>query len=215
MAYCSVEEAWGAPLTPPPDMFQSYQGEPQSSEFVAEETQTHSSVAPPNSDQFEGSITDPPLRGSFPYGSIPDPYVQRSDETQRQGQKEEEKKVVDFKLKNNIQMDQLKSNTQKMDKIIEIVSKKTCTSWTDVIIFVLIGIFTIIILNVFMRVSRWLISQNIHLKSIQYSMMNNSQINAPSSQMAQMPQMSTVPNSNMMIQNGGGFGGIGGIYSMF
>lgn len=110
-----------------------------------QETQSSSTVAPPKSDQFSGSITDPPLRGSLLYGTEGLPQRQDSKHKTKEGQGQL------FEFKNNTLIG------EKLDKMIELLSKKTCTSWTDVLIFVAIGILVIVALDIFFKFGKWMI----------------------------------------------------------
>ena len=156
MAYCSVEEAWGSPLSPTPSMLQDNECElnqkthpvfTENFDVSAKETQSHSTVAPPKSDQFEGSITDPPLRGSLLSGAIPDETWKYKEKKQEVSA--ENNKNIEFKTNDIL--------TEKLDQMIQILQKKNCTSWTDVLIFVVLGIFSIVLLDMFFRLGKFMI----------------------------------------------------------
>ena len=129
MAYCSVEEAWGAPLTHSPTMFEN---STCSSEFESPEIpdnpeipknhETSSEVSTPT-EQFDGSITDPPLRGSLLGGAIPDPLSRNINKHSQNTplRKKNETKYVEFKSNDGV--------TQRLDQLIDILGKKNCTSW--------------------------------------------------------------------------------------
>ena len=130
MAYCSVEEAWGAPLSPTPPMLQDQECKKYNEEshpvftekfnLNAKESESESTVAPPQSDQFEDSITDPPLRGSLLSGAIPDQTWKYKKENRPVVKEIESKEpnspLVEFKYNGQI--------GEKLDKMIEILSKK-------------------------------------------------------------------------------------------
>jgi len=158
MAYCSVEEAWGAPLTPPPSMFENSTCESGSESQLQKQKQVYT-VAPPKSEQFDGSITDPPLRGSLLGGSIPDPFESSEDiPPTHKTTPSTTKKLVEFKSNDGV--------TQRLDQLIDILSKKNCTSWTDVLVFVFLGIFAIVAMDLFFRFGKWMITKSNSLPNV-------------------------------------------------
>lgn len=164
MAYCSVEEAWGAPLTPPPSMFENNtcESEPQLQKQLQKQPQEVYTVAPPKSEQFDGSITDPPLRGSLLGGSISDPFESSEDTLPTPkitpSTTSTPKKLVEFKSNDGV--------TQRLDQLIDILSKKNCTSWTDVLVFVFLGIFSIVAMDLFFRFGKWMITKSHNMSNM-------------------------------------------------
>tara|TARA_Y100000389_G_scaffold152880_1_gene152979 strand:+ start:133 stop:753 length:621 start_codon:yes stop_codon:yes gene_type:complete len=200
MAYCSVEEAWGAPLTPPPSMFENSTCESESEPKLKKQLHKQEvyTVAPPKSEQFDGSITDPPLRGSLLGGSIPDPFESSEDihPTPKTTQSTT-KKLVEFKSNDGV--------TQRLDQLIDILSKKNCTSWTDVLVFVFLGIFAIVAMDLFFRFGKWMITKSNSLPNsgvqqyVQFAPQPPSQI--PPQVVPQVPQVP--PPSAIPSQLGG------------
>ena len=198
MAYCSVEEAWGAPLSPTPPMLQDQECKKYNEEshpvftekfnLNAKESESESTVAPPQSDQFEDSITDPPLRGSLLSGAIPDQTWKYKKENRPVVKEIESKEpnspLVEFKYNGQI--------GEKLDKMIEILSKKNCTSWTDVVIFVILGILAIVVLDMFFRLGKWMIIRGVSQSQPQF---RNTQpyMNPYYTQMQQMPAPAPMP----------------------
>lgn len=198
MAYCSVEEAWGAPLTPPPSMFENStcESESQLQKQLQKQPQEVYTVAPPKSEQFDGSITDPPLRGSLLGGSIPDPFESSEDihptPKTTPSTTSTPQKLVEFKSNDGV--------TKRLDQLIDILSKKNCTSWTDVLVFVFLGIFAIVAMDLFFRFGKWMItkSHNMSLPNrgvpqyVQFAPQASSQI--PPQVTPQVPPPPVVPS---------------------
>ena len=143
MAYCSVEEAWGAPLSPTPPMLQDQECKKYNEEshpvftekfnLNAKESESESTVAPPQSDQFEDSITDPPLRGSLLSGAIPDQTWKYKKENRPVVKEIESKEpnspLVEFKYNGQIGEKLDKMQAKKIGLEYETFKKKTYNDW--------------------------------------------------------------------------------------
>ena len=98
---------------------------------------------------------------------------------------------------------EFKSNTlvtAKLDKMIELMSKKTCTSWTDVLIFVALGLFVIFVFDVFFRFGKWMIARQAPLGGIgavSHTLPNTTAYYHHPQMMATHPQMPHPPMGNV------------------
>jgi hypothetical protein len=109
-----------------------------------------------------------------------------------------------------------KNNTifsNKIDELINVLSKNNCTNWTDVFVFISLGILCIIALEMFFKFGRFVVTQRIQ-KNVQsfnpYSQIPSQMSQIPS-QIPQIPQMSSqfssppIPQmSSQVVQQGGG-----------
>lgn len=204
MAYCSVDEAWGKPLS---DSFDQHTM--QSKLELENETQKN---ALRKADMNEVSNMKGLLLGDNEYYepftkgiSEKDEYLNLSENkvtekphslktgnpahfihspTFEKKEKNEYHEILEFKSILN----------EKFDLMIDLLSKKTCTSWTDVLIFVFLGLFTILILELFFRMGKSFLKN----KTPSFS-------GATSNYYPMMPQMGGMGGNPMMNHQFSGF----------
>jgi hypothetical protein len=116
----------------------------------------------------------PPLKGSLLGANFIDTPPPHSDN------------ILDMSSKNNTIF------ADKIDKLINVLSKNNCTNWADVVIFIVLGILCIFALEMFFKFGKFVMSQK--MSGLQQPMMIPQQI----PQMSQMP-----PISPQMVQSGG------------
>lgn len=150
MSFCSYEEAWGSP-------FES----DLKNEHVTKENDvpmiSNNQNNPNDHNELEGSngiVETAPLTGSLLGGAIPKEQWKTNEIS--------ENKIPSFEDKFDKKMDQL-VNT--IEKYIKNCSNNNTTdssiNWTDILIFILLGIFSIVILDMFFRFGKYIIQSKI------------------------------------------------------
>jgi len=153
MSFCSYEEAWGSP-------FES----DLKNEHVTKENDvpiiSNNQNNPNNHNELEGSngiVETAPLTGSLLGGAIPKEQWKTNEIS--------ENKIPSFEDKFDKKMDQLVNTIEKYIKNCSNSNNNYNTdssiNWTDILIFILLGIFSIIILDMFFRFGKYIIQSKI------------------------------------------------------
>ena len=150
MSFCSYEEAWGSPFES--DLKNEHVTKENDVPMISN-NQNNSN----NHNELEGSngiVETAPLTGSLLGGAIPKEQWKTNEIS--------EKKIPSFEDKFDKKMDQL-VNT--IEKYIKNCSNNNNTdssiNWTDILIFILLGIFSIVILDMFFRFGKYIIQSKI------------------------------------------------------
>ena len=158
MSFCSYEEAWGAP-------YDSNQKNDHVTKNDNGEQKVKNQVLQYNSDVQEnsGMVDVAPLRGSLLGGAIPEEqwdtnepqptYVLDHDESDTVSKLE---KSFDQKI------DQLINTLEKFSKNNSKSNQIQQTTWTDVIIFISLGIAAIFVLDMFFKFGKWIVSSQMN-----------------------------------------------------
>tara|TARA_Y100000389_G_scaffold204224_1_gene255681 strand:- start:13961 stop:14620 length:660 start_codon:yes stop_codon:yes gene_type:complete len=170
MSFCSYEEAWGSP----------YQGSnetetPNDNNAVDLAIETNKT---PSDETQKPLIQEAPLRGSLLGGAI-------NDEAWKTN--EVEKPILNERDLGDIIAAKIDSKFDslllKLDKYINAIHSKFTlgstseTGWPDVIIFITIGVITIIMLHMFFKFGKWLIKSKLY-NNLQSTQLNNSMRNS-------------------------------------
>jgi len=177
MSFCSYEEAWGAPFN---------QNQEKNDHVTKNDEIAHNNIKNkilqkpvPNEDNVMEEVA--PLRGSLLGGAIP-----------AEQWKTQEPEYIET---NNSEVSTFEANfDKKIDKLIQTIEKCTgcvkgnsknlnnsVTSWTDVLIFIGLGILAIIVIDMFFKFGKWIVTTQI-------SNAVNSRQQIPQQMPQQMPQ---------------------------
>lgn len=178
MSFCSVEEAWGSPYTP------THQVEVQSAkqDIQAIDLATNNSVQNKDSSYNtninthnesevnhtnNGMVREAPLKGSLLGSSIPHDVWQTNEPKINSEKKISDNYGKKYQDLGDIIASKIDSKFEalfnRIDKYLGSISSKfngnnsydTC--WSDVLIFISIGIITIILLDMFFKFGKWFI----------------------------------------------------------
>mgnify|MGYP001384290789 FL=1 len=157
MSFCSYEEAWGAPFN---------QNQEKNDHVTKNDEIAHNNIKNkilqkpvPNEDNVMEEVA--PLRGSLLGGAIP-----------AEQWKTQEPEYIET---NNSEVSTFEANfDKKIDKLIQTIEKCTgcvkgnsknlnnsVTSWTDVLIFIGLGILAIIVIDMFFKFGKWIVTTQI------------------------------------------------------
>tara|TARA_B100002052_G_C15855213_1_gene587119 strand:+ start:362 stop:1063 length:702 start_codon:yes stop_codon:yes gene_type:complete len=182
MSFCSYEEAWGSP----------FESDLKNEHVTKENDVPMISNNQKNQDELDGSngmVETAPLRGALLGGAIPKEQWKTNEIS--------ENKNPSFEEKFDKKMDQLVSTIEKYTKgcTPNNNNESSTTNWTDILIFILLGIFSILILDMFFRFGKYIIQSK-----IQNNVLNNtSQISYETAPLHHMktPQVQHMEPSNL------------------
>lgn len=150
MSFCSYEEAWGAPYEPNTnyDPVTKNKDDQQVKELVVDNTHIN--------EVNDGMAETAPLRGSMLGGVIPEQQWETNE------------------LKNTEPVSSFETRfDEKIDKLIKTIEKYTrsssqpqqteynTTTWTDVLIFISLGVAAIFVLDMFFKFGKWIVKSQI------------------------------------------------------
>tara|TARA_B100001093_G_C26741321_1_gene976806 strand:+ start:316 stop:942 length:627 start_codon:yes stop_codon:yes gene_type:complete len=203
MSFCSYEEAWGSPYDADNTQNKNYD------HVKKEHSQNDYEDFSNNND---GMITTPPLKGSLLGGAIPDEQWNTNTPTIC-----EKPDLLALESKFDQKIDKLISS---IDKYTTNIRNEFCdksdTTWTDLLLFIAIGIFFIVLLDLFFKFGKMIVESNYKkfnsmqqtpiysnanigqnmMQNMRMPQMQTPQMQAPS----QIPQM-TNPNQSMFYDN--------------
>lgn len=155
MSFCSYEEAWGSPYEPAePINYDHVTKKPNNVQLDQNNDYEQFTSSDPGISSEPGMTNTAPLRGSLLGGAIPDEQWEASSP-----------KICE---KNDIQILESKFD-EKIDRLINSIDKYSknirnnltdsnqTTSWTDILLFVAIGILAIVILDLFFKFGKTII----------------------------------------------------------
>jgi len=185
MSFCSYEEAWGSPFES--DLKNEHVTKENDVPMISNNQNNQK-----NQDELDGSngmVETAPLRGALLGGAIPKEQWKTNEIS--------ENKNPSFEEKFDKKMDQLVSTIEKYTKgcTPNNNNESSTTNWTDILIFILLGIFSILILDMFFRFGKYIIQSK-----IQNNVLNNtSQISYETAPLHHMktPQVQHMEPSNL------------------
>jgi len=204
MSFCSYEEAWGAPYN---------QNQEKNDHVTKNDNITHNEIKntilqkpEPNEDNVMEEVA--PLRGSLLGGAIPPDQWK----TQEPPTSPSAPEISPFEANFDKKIDQLIITIEKCTGCVKGDSKNlsnSVTSWTDVLIFIGLGIIAIFVIDMFFKFGKWIVTtqinnalreprQQIHLPNMSQQMPQQMPIGIPPE-----PQFSyTRPSSQYPFQRG-------------
>lgn len=157
MSFCSYEEAWGAPFQPSQNTTNELQSEKHTMDVALQKpihnTDSENSELAGSTTVKENLVVEAPLRGDLLGGNTHNEAWKTQEVTKQPDFSEIIASKIDSKFDALI---------VKLDKYFQSIHSKFVygdnpngSSWTDVFIFIAIGIAAIIILDMFFRFGKW------------------------------------------------------------
>jgi len=147
MSFCSYEEAWGSPFEA-----DSKNEHVEKENDVPLISKDNISTHVEKSDNTPGLVEKAPLTGSLLGGAIPKEQWKTNEISNSH--------IPSFEEKFDKKIDQLINTIEKYTTGYNNNSESN-TNWTDIIIFILLGIFAILILDMFFRFGKHIIESKI------------------------------------------------------
>jgi hypothetical protein len=175
MSFCSYEEAWGAPYeTGSSEPHNEHKIKSKEAEIVQKQVvkNTHVQNSDNDIEGFEES-TVAPLRGTLLGGVIPEKQweVNHPEEIDCDNS---------FEARFDAKIDKLLNNLDKFAKSLRrpLVSQNSeHTSWTDVLIFIALGIAAIFLLDMFFKFGKWIVETKSKIPQYSAPQQFNQQMN--------------------------------------
>lgn len=177
MSFCSYEEAWGSP-------YESNQNNDHVKKSNDDEQKVISNVIRNNEsapdDSKNGMVETAPLRGSLLGGAIP------SEQWTTQEPKRADPVTLESRFDTKI--DQLINTLDKYTNSMAQASRSedTSTTWTDVLVFIALGVVAIFVLDMFFKFGKWIVTSQMSAAA------NGPHVSTPLSHMTQAHQMTPV-----------------------
>ena len=182
MSFCSYEEAWGAPYeSETNEQHNEYQSKSKDVEDIKR------IVVNKNTKNNEGAVEgfeEPiaPLRGTLLGGAIPE----------KQWELNQTEEIDDsFEARLDAKIDKLFNNLEKFTKSLRrpaISANTKETSWTDVLIFIALGVAAIFLLDMFFKFGKWIVETKSKVPQYQGGVyQHNLNYQPPQSYYPQMP----------------------------
>ena len=159
MSFCSYEEAWGAPFN---------QNQEKNDHVTKNDEIAHNTIKKnilqkpvPNEDNVMEEVA--PLRGSLLGGAIPAEQW-KTQEPDYIETNNSEREVGTFEANFDKKIDQLIQSIEKCTGCVKGNSKNlktNVTSWTDVLIFIGLGIIAIFVIDMFFKFGKWIVTTQI------------------------------------------------------
>lgn len=170
MSFCSYEEAWGAPYeTASNEQHTEYQAKSKDDEKVR--NMVIQNTSKPNTDADVEGFEEPiaPLRGTLLGGAIPEKQweVNHPEELDCDNS---------FEARFDAKIDKLFNNLEKFGKSLRrptMHSNTEYTSWTDVLIFIALGVAAIFLLDMFFKFGKWIVETKSKVPQYQGGMYQN------------------------------------------
>ncbi len=184
MSFCSYEEAWGSPFES--DLKNEHVTKENDVRMISNNQNNQN-----NQEELDGSngmVETAPLTGALLGGAIPKEQWKTNEIS--------ENKIPSFEEKFDKKMDQLVNTIEKYTKgYNHNNNNESSTNWTDILIFILLGIFSILILDMFFRFGKYIIQSKIQNSAIS----NTSQMSYETAPLHHMktPQVQHMEPSNL------------------
>ena len=157
MSFCSYEEAWGSPYDP--NSKNDHVTKKEDTEIVQSQVIENFNKMSNESGYEPGMVETAPLRGSLLGGAIPDEQWETNElpmdkppMTLAESFEKKFDKKID-QLINSLEKCVKRNNTKKSDD--------NNTTWTDVLIFIALGIAAILVLDLFFKFGKWIVASQI------------------------------------------------------
>ena len=149
MSFCSYEEAWGSPYTNDESQ--------QKNDHVEKQPEL-----PNDFEEFTGGMVETaPLRGSLLGGAIPE--EQWNTNTPQVCEKDD---ISSFEARFDKKLDKLVATIEKYTTNFKqnVGGSAAETSWTDLLLFVALGILAIVVLDLFFKFGKMIVTTKLEAK---------------------------------------------------
>lgn len=177
MSFCSYEEAWGSP----------FESNLKNEHVINSNTENDqiTQVIPDNHSDEEntGFVETAPLNGSLLGGAIPKEQWKTNEVVIN--------KIPSFEEKFDKKIDHLINTIEKYTKGYNNNNSDSYTNWTDVLIFISLGIFSILILDMFFRFGKYIVQSKIQNNNMTYETPKVHHMSPP--QIPETPPLNNIP----------------------
>jgi len=191
MSFCSYEEAWGAPY----NSNQKNDHVINNNEIIHENVKNEVLNKHNDVQDDEGMVEVAPLRGSLLGGAIPEEQWKTNELEDSSGDIHtygSPKYISSLESSFDKKIDQLINKLEKFSQKCNQPNRESQqTTWTDVIVFISLGIAAIFIIDMFFKFGKWIVTSQ--LSAISQSTRTPPQMIPPHMPQPQMPIRTSVP----------------------